>query len=308
MTPSQFPDRSSARYSGRVRVDAPAKINLFLHVTGRRDDGYHLLESFVVFAEFGDRITVAPSDAMSLSIEGPFAAGLPAGADDNLVLRAANALRDAFDVGAGARIILEKNLPVSSGIGGGSADAAAVLRTLSVLWKLNVADSRLAEIGIAIGADVPVCLKARPAVMSGVGEIVEDAAPPPPSGVVLVNAREGVSTPAVFAAWTAPFSDIAGWETPDIFDAFITSLAERKNDLFEPARSVSPVIDEVLAAIKADDRCALARLSGSGGTCFGIYPDAGAADAAAQRIRSAHPGWWCVATTFRDTQPPVTTV
>lgn len=306
--PDQSPDQSTAESSGRVCVDAPAKINLFLHVTGRRDDGYHLLESFVVFAEFGDRITVAPSDALSLSIEGPFATELPAGGGDNLVLRAANALRDTFTVDAGARIVLEKNLPVSSGIGGGSADAAAVLRALSVLWKLGVADSRLAEIGIAIGADVPVCLKARPAVMSGVGEIVEDAAAPPPVGVVLVNAREGVSTPAVFAARTAPFSDSTGWETPETFEAFITCLAERKNDLFEPARSVSPVIDEVLAAIKTDGQCALARLSGSGGTCFGVYPDAGTADAAARRIRSAHPGWWCVATTFRDTQPPVTAV
>ena len=284
-------------------VDAPAKINLFLHVTGRRGDGYHVLESFVVFAEFGDRIVVEPSDELSLSIEGPFAAGLSADSGDNLVLRAANALRDACDENAGARIILEKNLPVSSGIGGGSADAAAALRALSMLWKLDVTDSCLAEIGIAIGADVPVCLNGRPAVMSGVGEMIENATPPPPVGVVLVNAGEGVSTPAVFAARTASFSESTGWETPDAFDAFIASLAERKNDLFEPACRVSPVIDHVLAAISADDKCALARLSGSGGTCFGLYRDRAAAEEAARRIRLEHPGWWCVATAFRDTQP-----
>ena len=273
VTPTASPVRTDSAFPARMCVDAPAKINLFLHVTGRRGDGYHVLESFVVFAEFGDRIVVEPSDELSLSIEGPFAAGLSADSGDNLVLRAANALRDACDENAGARIILEKNLPVSSGIGGGSADAAATLRALSMLWKLDVTDSCLAEIGIAIGADVPVCLNGRPAVMSGVGEMIENATPPPPVGVVLVNAGEGVSTPAVFAARTASFSESTGWETPDAFDAFIASLAERKNDLFEPACRVSPVIDHVLAAISADDKCALARLSGSGGTCFGLYRD-----------------------------------
>ncbi len=288
-------------------MDAPAKINLFLHVTGRRDDGYHLLESFVVFTEVGDRIVVERADTISLSIEGPFAAGLPDTGDNNLVLRAANALRDACQVDAGARIFLEKNLPVSSGIGGGSADAAATLRALAVLWNLDVTESQLAKIGISIGADVPVCLSARPSMMSGVGEIVTAAAPPPPGGVVLVNAREGVSTPAVFSARTAPFSDAAGWDTPGAFDAFIAALAVRKNDLSEPARRVSPVISDVLAALEAGEECALARLSGSGGTCFGLFSDIAFAGAAAQQIGAAHPDWWCVATTFRDTPPTVLT-
>jgi len=299
VTPSVSPEQPIAS----VRIDAPAKINLYLHVTGRRDDGYHLLESFVVFTEIGDRLIVEPADTLSLTIEGPFGAGLDSGGGDNLVLGAADALRTAFKISAGARIVLEKNLPVSSGIGGGSADAAAALHALSALWRLDVPASGLAEIGIALGADVPVCLYARPAMMSGAGEVVDSTDAPPTCGVVLVNAREGVSTPAVFAARTAAFSDAQGWTTPDNFDDFVLSLSNRGNDLFAPARTVSPVIDQVMAALQADGQCALARLSGSGGTCFGIYRDTALADAAAKRISHEHPDWWCVSTVFRITPP-----
>lgn len=301
MTPPDFPEHPAAS----VRIDAPAKINLFLHVTGRRDDGYHLLESFVVFTEFGDRLTVEPADTLALAIQGPFGAGLDSGGGDNLVLRAADALRAAFNVTAGAHIVLEKNLPVSSGIGGGSADAAAALHALSALWSLDVPAQRLAEIGIALGADVPVCLFARPAMMSGVGEAVDRADAPPGCGVVLVNARDGVSTPAVFAARSAAFSDAQRWTTPGSFDDFVQALSDRENDLFAPARMVSPVIDRVMSALQADGQCALARLSGSGGTCFGIYRDTSSADAAAQRISQENPDWWCVSTVFRNTPPPV---
>ena len=301
MTPSDSPANPVAT----VRIDAPAKINLFLHVTGRRDDGYHLLESFVVFTEVGDRLVVEPADTLSLEIRGPFGAGLDSGGGDNLVLRAADALRTAYKIIAGARIVLEKNLPVSSGIGGGSADAAAALRALSVLWNLDVPAQSLAEIGIALGADVPVCLFARPAMMSGVGEGVDSAEAPPACGVVLVNAHEGMSTPAVFAARPAAFSDAQGWTTPDSFDDFVQALSNRGNDLFAPARTVSPVIDRVISALQADGQCALARLSGSGGTCFGIYRDIASADAAGQLISHENPDWWCVSTVFRNTPPPV---
>lgn len=289
----------------RLSLAAPAKINLFLHVTGRRDDGYHLLESLVVFAETGDRLFAEPAEALTLSVEGPFAAALPDAGPDNLVLRAATALQRAASVEAGARITLEKNLPVSSGIGGGSADAAAALRALSVLWGADISAEGLAKIGLAIGADVPVCLKASPAIMCGVGETLHDAAAPPPCGVVLVNAGEGVSTPAVFAARTAPFTDAEAWRTPPTFVAFIDALQKRKNDLADPALSVSPVIGDVLAALSDTDHCALARLSGSGGTCFGLYPNSAAAEAAAATIQSSHPDWWSVATVFRDNAPTV---
>lgn len=289
----------------RIGVDAPAKINLFLHVTGRREDGYHLLESLVAFTETGDRLTVDRSDGLTLSIEGPFAAGLPTVGEDNLVLRAASLLRDAGSSDAGARIVLEKNLPVSSGIGGGSADAAAALRALSVLWDLNLSEERLAALGLRLGADVPVCLNARPAMMLGVGEQIEKVGSPPGCGVVLVNAREGVSTPAVFNARTAAFSEPAGWESPADFDAFIGALMDRRNDLLAPAQAVSPVIGDVLDALAAEPDCALARLSGSGGTCFGLYSNVAQANAACERLRSEHPDWWCVATTFRDQAPSI---
>ena len=141
--------------------------------------------------------------------------------------------------------------------------------------------------------------------MSGVGEVIDSADAPPGCGVVLVNAREGVSTPAVFAARSAAFSDMQGWTTPNSFEDFIQALSDRGNDLSAPARQVSPVIDRVMSALQADGQCALARLSGSGGTCFGIYRDITAADAAAQRINRENPDWWCVATVFRDTPPPV---
>ncbi len=291
--------------AARFSLAAPAKINLFLHVTGRRDDGYHLLESLVVFAETGDRLVVEASEDLSLAVTGPFAAGLPDGGPDNLVLRAASALQHAGEIKTGAHIVLEKNLPVSSGIGGGSADAAAALRALSVLWNIDPAFSRLAGIGLSIGADVPVCLNGRPAMMTGVGETLRDAMAPPPCGVVLVNGGEGVSTPEVFAVRTASFTDNGDWQTPPTFDAFIEALTGRKNDLSDPAMSVSPVIGEVLAVLSETRHCALARVSGSGGTCFGLYPDIASADHASSAIKAAHPDWWCVATTFRDKVPMI---
>ncbi len=300
--------------AARFSLAAPAKINLFLHVTGRRDDGYHLLESLVVFTETGDRLVVEASEDLSLAVTGPFAAGLPDAGPDNLVLRAAAALRHEGDIKTGAHIVLEKNLPVSSGIGGGSADAAAALRALSVLWDIDPAFSGLAGIGLSIGADVPVCLNGRPAMMTGVGETLRDAAAPPPCGVVLVNGAEGVSTPEVFAARMAPFPDNgdwrtpptnSDWRTPPTFDAFIAALTDRKNDLSDPAMSVSPVIGEVLAVLSETGHCALARVSGSGGTCFGLYPDITAADQASSAIKAAHSDWWCVATTFRDKVPMI---
>lgn len=296
---------SQSPTNGRLHVDAPAKLNLFLHVTGRRENGYHLLDSLVAFTEFGDRVSVEMSDDLTLSVEGPFASELPETGDDNLVLRAARALRDAGSVGSGARIVLEKNLPVSSGIGGGSTDAAAAIRALSVLWGTGIRDRDLAELGIALGADVPVCLNARPSMMTGVGEHVENVTALPPCGVVLINAREGVSTPAVFSARQGDFSRAAGWPGALAFDDMITALKDRRNDLLAPARAVSPVIGDVLSALQADENCVLARLSGSGGTCFGLFAAAEDAHEAVGRIASEHPDWWCVATTFRDAPPEI---
>src|SRR3954468_6142657 len=178
---------------------ASAKINLHLHVVGRRPDGYHLLDSLVVFAGAADALTVEPSDGLSLAVAGPFAAGLY-GEADNLVLRAARALAAHAGVPATGRLVLEKNLPVASGIGGGSADAAAALRLLARFWGVDVGQEALAAIAALLGADVPVCLAGRAAVMSGIGEIRAPAPPMPAAGMVLVNPGVAVSTPAVFRA------------------------------------------------------------------------------------------------------------
>jgi 4-diphosphocytidyl-2-C-methyl-D-erythritol kinase len=265
---------------------APAKVNLYLHVTGRRADGYHLLDSLAVFPAVGDVVTAAAGDAVSLAVAGPFGAVL-ADDPDNLVLRAARALRRG--AGAGAALRLEKNLPVASGIGGGSADAAAALRVLAEFWGVDVA---LPEIAARLGADVPVCLGRRAAVMGGVGEVLGAAPGLPAFGLVLVNPGVAVATPAVFRARTGAFSAPAalpaGW---DDAAAMAADLARLRNDLEAPAMAVAPVIGEVLAALRAVPWVLLARMSGSGATCFGICQTAAAAEAAAAAL--ARPGWWC---------------
>lgn len=261
-----------------TRVEpAPAKINLALHVTGRRADGYHLLDSLVVFTELGDRVTVAPGPA-SLTVTGPFAAAVPGG-KDNLCLRA---LRHA---GAEARITLDKQLPPASGIGGGTADAAAVLRAL------GIAPARPET----LGADLPACLLSRPLRMGGVGERITPVALPD-LHLVLVNPRVETPTPAVFAALdrrnNAPLPDL-----PAFADAAALTgwLAAARNDLQPPALTLRPVIAGCLAALDAAG-ARLARMSGSGATCFGIFDTADAAAAAANEIAAASPGWWVRAT------------
>jgi 4-diphosphocytidyl-2-C-methyl-D-erythritol kinase len=267
---------------------ACAKINLHLHVTGRRADGYHLLDSLVVFAGAADWLTVEPAEALSLSVTGPFASGLD-GEADNLVLRAARALAARAGMRPSGRLVLEKNLPVASGIGGGSADAAAALRLLARFWRIDADKGALAG---GLGADVPVCLAGRPALMSGIGEILAPAPPLPPAGIVLVNPGVAVSTPAVFRARDGGFSRVAAWPRDGWRDAesLAASLLGTVNDLEAPALRLAPEIGRVLEALRADSRCLLARMSGSGATCFGLYADAAAARLAAEAIE--RPGWW----------------
>jgi 4-diphosphocytidyl-2-C-methyl-D-erythritol kinase len=273
---------------------APAKVNLYLHVTGRRADGYHLLDSLAVFPAVGDRLFAAPADALSLSVEGRFGADL-AGEADNLVLRAARALGGTPGGWTkGARIRLEKHLPVASGIGGGSADAAAALRLLCRLWGRPAAAPpvALASIALELGADVPVCLANRPARMGGVGEALTTAPGLPPCGMVLINPGVSLATAAVFRAraggFSAPAELPAFW--PDAA-AMVGDLARLRNDLEPPAIALCPVIGVVLAALADVPGCLLARMSGSGATCFGLFPDAATAEAAACAL--ARPGWWC---------------
>jgi 4-diphosphocytidyl-2-C-methyl-D-erythritol kinase len=277
----------------RFAEAAPSKINLYLHVTGRRPDGYHLLDSLVVFAGAADRLTAEPADALSLALTGPFAAGLEA-EPDNLVLRAARALAEAAGLPPRARLTLEKNLPVASGIGGGSADAAAALRLLAGLWEVTIPAATLHALATKLGADVPVCLASRPLRMQGIGEILSPAPALPGCGLVLVNPGEAVATPAVFRARTAPFSPEAtlpsAW--PDAA-SMAADLARLTNDLEPPARSLCPAIDTVLAALAATPDCLLARMSGSGATCFGLYPTHAEAQSAARTLAQSHPTWWC---------------
>lgn len=275
---------------------APAKVNLYLHVTGRRDDGYHLLDSLVMFADIGDQITVTPSDVLMLDHAGPFRDALPT-PSENLIMRAAKALQRAHDVGAGAHITLTKNLPVASGIGGGSADAAAALRGLCQIWGIDPTSDAVLDLALSLGADVPVCLRERSTIMRGIGENFTDIDDALSTHAVLVNPGIGVSTPTVFKARTGDFSPGVDWGAcPG------ATLAERldhtRNDLQPPAISLSPVIADVLDALADLDGVQLARMSGSGATCFGLFPNAEAAQTAATRLKTDHPDWWTAATTF----------
>jgi 4-diphosphocytidyl-2-C-methyl-D-erythritol kinase len=269
---------------------APAKVNLTLRVTGRRPDGYHLLDSLVVFAGVGDRLTVAPGAALSLTVTGPFGAELAA-EPDNLVLRAARGLAAAAGIVPRGALTLEKTLPVASGIGGGSADAAAALRLLARVWGVSLPVGALDALALGLGADVPVCLARRAQRMGGVGEILRPAPVLPAFAMVLVNPGVAVSTQAVFKARAGDFSPHAflpaAWGDAGSMAA---DLARLSNDLEAPAIGLAPVIGDVLAALRADKHCLLARMSGSGATCFGIY--ANAVDARRAALRVERPEWW----------------
>lgn len=264
---------------------APAKVNLCLHVTGQRADGYHLLDSLVAFAGIGDRLVARPASTASLTLAGPFGADLPGG-PDNLVLRA------AAGFGAAAAFTLDKHLPPASGIGGGSADAAAALRALARLTGKAIPGG----LALRLGADVPVCLAARPARMRGVGELL-DPVTLPQGWIVLANPRVEVPTPAVFRALARKDNPALPGTMPHWPDmaALAAWLATQRNDLEAPALAIAPVIAQVLAALRAQEGTRIARMSGSGATCFGLFDEEAPARAAETAIAAAHPGWWVAA-------------
>ncbi|CCE95022.1 4-diphosphocytidyl-2-C-methyl-D-erythritolkinase [Sinorhizobium fredii HH103] len=286
-----------------LTLAAPAKINLALHVVGQRADGHHLLESLVTFAECGDRIAFAPADADNFTVSGPFSRDVPVSAEGksgNLVLRARDLLRreliDRGDAAGPVHLHLEKNLPIASGIGGGSADAAATLRGLLSLWKAEVAPERLASLALELGADVPMCLDGRPLLARGIGEEITPLADLPSFAIVLVNPLVAVSTPIIFRM-------LAEKRNPPLTlpqDArtatdWVNALAGMRNDLEGPAKALEPTIEAVsnaLQAVHAD----LVRMSGSGATCFGLFDSDENAAAAAQRISADYPGWYVLAT------------
>ncbi|MEQ9196723.1 MAG: 4-(cytidine 5'-diphospho)-2-C-methyl-D-erythritol kinase [Parvibaculum sp.] len=280
---------------GGVAEPAHAKINLSLRVPGRRGDGYHELQSLVVFAGICDRLTAEASDELTLGLTGPFG-DILAGEADNLVLRAARALRDAAGVTAGAKLTLEKNLPVASGIGGGSADAAAALRALMRLWDVALEEEALAALAVSLGADVPVCLDTAPALMTGRGERIVRLPALPPFWLVLANPGRALSTASVFRELAAPPLDSEPEEGAlpafATLDGLAAWLRGQENDLEAPAIRLVPEIGEAIAALAATVECRLARMSGSGATCFGLYPCEAEARAAERILAAAHPDWW----------------
>jgi len=275
-----------------VRRSAWAKVNLTLHITGCRADGFHVLESLVVFAGVGDELSFVPAADVALSVTGPFASAIT---DDNLVLRAARALQTRLGVAEGAQISLVKNLPVAAGIGGGSADAAAALIGLADFWGAGDA-AVLAELGPGLGADVPVCLAGGPSYVSGIGERIAPVPGLPPAWLVLANPGKPLATGAVFASRKGAFSPPTPWVGPvATVAALAKQLAAFHNDLEPAARRLLPEIGDVLGALSATDGCALARMSGSGATCFGLYEEMSAAQAAAVTISDQKPTWWVAA-------------
>lgn len=287
-----------------VREWARAKVNLDLLVLGRRADGYHALDSIVAFADVADILTFVPSQALSLVVEGPFAAALspPIGTThDNLVMRAAHLLEQRLGRSFGVTITLDKQLPVASGIGGGSADAAATLRGLNTLFDLGLASGDLASIGRELGADIPVCIESRPVRMSGIGEVLEPIPLAWPLPAVLANPAVELSTGPVFKALGAGPIDDSKPEPLTAFD-LLPWLLRRRNDLQGPAMTLAPVIGRVLELMSEQPGCRLARMSGSGASAFALFASRADAEAAEATIRRQEPRWW-VRATWMGTPP-----
>jgi 4-diphosphocytidyl-2-C-methyl-D-erythritol kinase len=275
---------------------APAKVNLTLRVLGRRPDGYHEIESLVAFADLSDRLSFAPGGKLALAATGP-GAGLMGNDAENLVLKAAHELAARVPGAALGAFRLQKNLPVAAGLGGGSADAAAALRLLARANNLSAADPRLHEAARATGADVPVCLDPRPRLMRGIGEILSEPLALPRFGALLVNPGVALATKLVFSGWkplasSEPPFDPAAIARLEGEDDVLRCLARQANDLEAPAIALAPAIAEVLAALRALNGCRLARMSGSGATCFALFSSVAELEAAAKALRARLHNWW----------------
>jgi 4-diphosphocytidyl-2-C-methyl-D-erythritol kinase len=275
---------------------APAKVNLTLSVLGRRADGYHLLDSLVAFAGVGDRLTLTPGKTLSLSVRGTGAAA--AGLDaDNLVFKAALALKAELPNLKIGRFTLDKRLPVAAGLGGGSSDAAAALRLLTRLNRLDPADPGLFKIARGLGADVPVCIDPRPRRMRGIGEVLSVPLSMPKLPAVLVNPGVALPTKDVFAMLgLRPGGPrkraVPAASLPAERDHLVEFLSQQNNDLEPAAVKLAPVVARVLKALRGEQGCSLARMSGSGATCFGLFNSTRAAAVAARNLSAAHPRWW----------------
>jgi 4-diphosphocytidyl-2-C-methyl-D-erythritol kinase len=276
---------------------APAKLNLYLHVTGRRADGFHLLDSLVAFSDIGDRLSVASAPRLTLDIAGPFARDLAQ--DDprkNLVWRAAEALAARLGRAPDVALTLEKNLPVASGVGGGSSDAAAALKALAAHWQASLDEKALCAIAAALGADVPVCVVARASFFGGIGDEIVAAPSLPAAPLLLVNPGIALPTASVFRARHGAFSPRARFTAVPASVAELASLLDaRHNDLTDAAIGIVPAIGDVLALLAKQPGALLARMSGSGATCFALFETAAAAEAAAASLKVEQPRWWCAA-------------
>ncbi len=289
-----------------VREIAHAKINLSLHVLGRREDGYHLLESLVAFAGVGDELSFTKSPVFTLHASGPRAGDLPE-RDDNIIIAAANALaHGCSEVPPGATIELVKNLPIAAGIGGGSANAAACLRGLLRLADTKLSDIALNQLAVGLGADVPVCLRSEFSVMRGIGNLVDPLPALPKIHCVLVNPGVGVPTGPVFQALGLLQGAMSADETPEIptrafrsAEQLAVHLSACRNDLEAPAMQMVREIGDVQDALIATPGCLLARMSGSGATCFGLYAEMAEAEAAAAKLGRDNPSWWTAAASLR---------
>jgi 4-diphosphocytidyl-2-C-methyl-D-erythritol kinase len=290
----------SPRPSVPLVESAPAKVNLTLRVLSRRRDGYHEIESLVAFAEFGDRLRFSPGGGLTLAVDGPTA--VKAGdIEGNLVLKAARevtARHGGLTLGA---FRLDKRLPVAAGLGGGSADAAAALRLIARANGLKRDDPQLYAAARATGADVPVCLDPRPRIMRGIGDVLSEPLTLPTLPAVLVNPGVAVATKEVFAGWASapapsPKSEISTLGTLPTYRALLEFLLAQSNDLERPAIALAPVIADVVAALRDSAGCKMARMSGSGATCFALYASAAAAQKAAKSLRGKFPSWWIRAT------------
>lgn len=280
-----------------MKILAPAKLNLALNITGRRADGYHLLDSLFVFCGLADELTFDSAEDLTLSISGPHA-GAIAGDPDNLVLRAAQLLQSTAGIRHGARISLVKHIPVAAGLGGGSADAAAALSALNRFWKCHLPGKKLHALAARLGADVPACLASRPVLATGIGDILTALPPLPDCGVLLINPRVATPTPAVFKAFAKAnpvirTRSLVSLERPfDDLDALVGALVLRGNDLLQAAIAVTPEISDMMAELSSVPNVVYASLSGSGASGFALLRTKAEATEAARRIAQLHPDWW----------------
>lgn len=282
-----------------LTIFSPAKINLYLHITGRLDNGYHMLDSLVAFADIGDRITISRSTEFKFSIDGPYATAFgPKDRDQspdssNLVVQAVWALSQAAQKIPDVHIKLTKNLPLASGLGGGSSNAAAVLWGLLEWWKIPHQSHYMQGLMARLGADVPVCLNCIPARVRGIGDILDVAPAMPEVPVVLVNPGKQCMTGEIFSRFIGSFREpMAIPENLGGTEALVDFLAKQDNDLLKPAMDVVPVIGNVLNSLKMQGGCLLPRMTGSGATCFGLFKDEAAAVKAAKIITGENPDWW----------------